>query len=168
MNDDDKLKLKIEDYYRRYGTMVLRRCLMFFPDEDEAKDAMQEVFVKLILNKHRLNGPYLSNLLFKISTNVCLNRLRGKRRNHSLTELNLVEAIAFYDEHEERTILGDFIDFIFRREKKSTREIAVMHYLEGMTLTEVSQEIGLSVSGVRKRLRVLQERVINMEVSNEN
>jgi RNA polymerase sigma-70 factor, ECF subfamily len=40
----------------------------------------------------------------------------------------------------------------------STRVMAVLHYLDGLTLEEVSAEVGLSVSGVRKRLRGLQER----------
>ena len=36
--------------------------------------------------------------------------------------------------------------------------MAVLHYVDGMTLQEVSTEVGLSVSGVRKRLRGLKER----------
>ncbi len=39
-----------------------------------------------------------------------------------------------------------------------------MHYVDGMTLEEVARESGLSVSGVRKRLRTLKERVRGMEV----
>ncbi len=40
-----------------------------------------------------------------------------------------------------------------------------MHYVDGMTLEEVAGEVGLSVSGVRKRLRTLKARVEGMEVS---
>jgi hypothetical protein len=38
MNDTQKIKNEIEDYYIRYGPMVLRRCRVFFPNEDEALD----------------------------------------------------------------------------------------------------------------------------------
>jgi RNA polymerase sigma-70 factor (ECF subfamily) len=34
--------------------------------------------------------------------------------------------------------------------------MAVLHYLAGLTLEEVAVEVGLSVSGVRKRLRSLR------------
>ena len=48
---------------------------------------------------------------------------------------------------------------IFGRESASTLEIAVMHYVDRMTLDEVAREVGLSVSGVRKRLRALRARL---------
>ena len=37
--------------------------------------------------------------------------------------------------------------------------MAVLHYRDGMTLEEVAGEVGLSVSGVRKRLRGLRARL---------
>jgi DNA-binding NarL/FixJ family response regulator len=55
--------------------------------------------------------------------------------------------------------VNNLLDHIFKREKKSTREIAVMHFVDGMTLKEVADEVGLSVSGVRKRIRELRSRV---------
>jgi RNA polymerase sigma-70 factor (ECF subfamily) len=42
--------------------------------------------------------------------------------------------------------------------------MAVLHYVDGMTLEETAETVGLSVSGVRKRLRSLQARVKNLEV----
>jgi RNA polymerase sigma-70 factor (ECF subfamily) len=34
--------------------------------------------------------------------------------------------------------------------------MAVLHYVDGMTLAQVARACGLSVSGVRKRLRALR------------
>jgi RNA polymerase sigma-70 factor (ECF subfamily) len=46
--------------------------------------------------------------------------------------------------------------------------MAVMHYVDGLTLQEVSMAVGLSVSGVRKRLRTLKEKVALLrEADNE-
>ncbi len=36
--------------------------------------------------------------------------------------------------------------------------MAVLHYVDGMTLEEVASHVGMSVSGVRKRLRLLKQR----------
>jgi RNA polymerase sigma-70 factor (ECF subfamily) len=38
-----------------------------------------------------------------------------------------------------------------------------LHLLDGLTLEEVAQEVGLSVSGVRKRLRTLRAHVEALE-----
>jgi RNA polymerase sigma-70 factor (ECF subfamily) len=45
----------------------------------------------------------------------------------------------------------------------STQTIAVMHLVDGMTLEEVAREAGLSVSGVRKRLRTARARLSQLE-----
>jgi RNA polymerase sigma-70 factor (ECF subfamily) len=53
------------------------------------------------------------------------------------------------------------LEKIFKKEKPSTREIAVMHFVDGLTFQEVADEIGLSISGVRKRIRQFRSRVMN-------
>lgn len=37
--------------------------------------------------------------------------------------------------------------------------MAILHYVDGMTLQEVADEVGMSVSGMRKRLRGLRARL---------
>jgi RNA polymerase sigma-70 factor (ECF subfamily) len=59
---------------------------------------------------------------------------------------------------------GGILARIFSKEQESTRTIAVLHYVDGMTLEETAETVGLSVSGVRKRLRTLQAKVKNLEV----
>jgi RNA polymerase sigma-70 factor (ECF subfamily) len=38
-----------------------------------------------------------------------------------------------------------------------------MHYIDGMTLEQTAAESGLSVSGVRKRLRKLKEKNLHLQ-----
>ena len=37
--------------------------------------------------------------------------------------------------------------------------MALMHYVDGFTLEETAKEVGLSVSGVRKRLLILRKKL---------
>jgi RNA polymerase sigma-70 factor (ECF subfamily) len=157
--DNEQLGINVEEFYSRYGAMVLRRCHKLLRDEEKARDAMQEVFVKMLLNKKRLKNQYPSSLLFRIATNVCLNIIREEKGRLFIDDEDILTNIAFYDETEDRLIVHNLLDYIFNREKKSTREIAVMHFVDGMTLKEVADEVGLSVSGVRKRIRELRSRV---------
>ena len=41
--------------------------------------------------------------------------------------------------------------------------MAVLYYVDGMTLEEVAREVGMSVSGVRKRLLGLRKSLQEME-----
>ena len=43
--------------------------------------------------------------------------------------------------------------------------MAVYHFLDGMTLEETARETGMSVSGVRKRLRNLRKTLYEIEES---
>jgi RNA polymerase sigma-70 factor (ECF subfamily) len=151
--------IDIEDYYTKYGPMVLRRCRSILRDEDSAYDAMQEVFVKLITNKDKIKGIFPSSLLYRIATNTCLNMIRSGRSTSVSPDDTIIANIAHHDDANDRMILGDFIDFVFKDELSSTRDMAYMHYVENFTYEEVSELVGLSVSGVRKRLRTFQEKV---------
>ena len=165
------MQIDIEEYYSRYGPMVLRRCRQLLRDEEKALDAMQEVFTKLIISKKHLKGIYPSSLLFRISTNVCLNMIRDRKSHRSIdsNSEDLLFQLASYDAGEDRLILRDLLDRLFRKEKQSTREIATLHFVDGMTLQEVADEVGLSLSGVRKRIRELKARIeIKKEAYNEN
>jgi RNA polymerase sigma-70 factor (ECF subfamily) len=151
--------INIKEYYLRYGPMVLRRCRQLLRDEERAKDAAQEVFAKVLTHKKRLKNQYPSSLLFRISTNTCLNMIRDQSSQSSLHSEDPLHGIAFYDESEKKVMMQDILEKIFRKEKPSTREIALMYFVDGMTLREVGDEMGLSVSGVRKRIREFRSRV---------
>lgn len=198
------MEIDIAAYYEQYGPMVLRRCRFLLKDEERALDAMQEVFVKLLENQHRLEGTYPSSLLYRIATNVCLNMLRSKSRSRTDYNPDLVEAAAGHDDVAGRAEARDFLERVFAAEESgrgavrgrrndrsrpgggdvgsgvavagsgqaargqkapavSTREIAVMYYLDSMTYEEVARETGLSVSGIRKRLRNLKQKATQLE-----
>ncbi|MCU0849020.1 MAG: RNA polymerase sigma factor [Spirochaetes bacterium] len=155
--------VNVEEYYRKYGPMVLRRCRFLLKNEDMALDAMQDVFVRLLMSQERLRDEYPSSLLYRMATNVCINVIRSEGRKSAIGDDAVLNGIAFYDHLEERTAARSILDRIFRNEKESTREMAVMHYVDGMKLEDISAEVGLSVSGIRKRLRNLKSRVKKIE-----
>jgi RNA polymerase sigma-70 factor (ECF subfamily) len=138
--------------------MVLRRCRYLLGNEEKALDAMQDTFVRVIHHKKRLNMDAPSSLLYRIATNVCLNMLRSERRHPHTNDEKILMSIVDAEEHESSIVNRHLIDKLFAREPQSTKTMAVLHFVDGMTLQQVSNEVGLSVSGVRKRLRGLKER----------
>lgn len=157
------MAIDVEEYYRRYGPMVLRRCRRLLGDEQLALDAMQDVFVQLIRYQGRLDDKAPSSLLYRMATNVCLNKLRTRRRKPEDRDQELLQRIADATDGEGHAQARSTLARIFSREQASTASIAVMHLLDGMTLEQVAAEVGLSVSGVRKRLRTLKQRVAELD-----
>lgn len=125
-------------------------------DEEEAVSAMQDTFVKLIQYHERLDDRGGSSLMYRMATNVCLNRIRSRRRHPEDPDSELLSRIAEATRTEQRTQARGMLARLLRTHPESTGDIAVMHLLDGMTLEEVADVVGLSVSGVRKRLRKLR------------
>jgi RNA polymerase sigma-70 factor, ECF subfamily len=165
--------LDVEGHYLRYGPMVLRRCRALLRDPAKAEDAMQDVFVTLMRFEDRLSDEAPGALLLRVATNLCLNRMRGDRRRREDTGVetdDLPARIAQADEPgggaESQTAARSIIAKLFRSDDPlaaSTRSLAFMHLVDGMTLAEVARESRLSVSGVRKRLRGLRGRLVELE-----
>lgn len=149
-----------ERLFRRYAPMVTRRCRMLLGDDDEAADAAQEIFVKVIGDPELLAAEFPSSLLWRMATNRCLNILRDKKaQGRNASGESLLEQIACLDcdnNIEERLESGSILDKLFNRHPKSSRTIAVFHFIDGMTLEETAAEVGMSVSGVRRRLEMLR------------
>lgn len=160
----DPATLDIDALYRRYGPMVLRRCRRLLANDPRAEDVMHDVFVQVLSHRDRLDATSPASLLWTVATRLCLNRLRSARRGRESpathgAETALLLALAELPDEAERTSARALLQRLFGREPASTRVIAVLHYLDGMTLEETAAEVGLSVSGVRKRLRTLRARL---------
>ena len=88
-----------------------------------------------------------------------MNIFRAESKRPTTTKEDVLLQIASSDNPQEKVIAQDLIDSIFKSEKISTKEMAVLYYVDGLTYEQVAGEVGLSVSGVRKRLRTLKARL---------
>lgn len=145
--------LDVEALYLRYGPMVVRRCRFLLREDEEAADVAQEVFVRLLKHRERLTEAHPSSLLYRMATNLSLNRIRDRKRRGEFAGDALLEGIASLAQLDAPLLL----DRLFGREPESTRTMAVLHHVDGLTLEEVARECGMSVSGVRRRLRLLRD-----------
>jgi RNA polymerase sigma-70 factor (ECF subfamily) len=156
------MAVDIESFYRSHGPMVLRRCRHLLRDESKAVDAMHDVFVEILRRKDSLDASSPAGLLLTTATHLCLNRLRSERRKPEDCDDDMLMHIANLNDEataEGRTLAGRILDRLFAGQPESTRLIAVLHYVDRLTLEEVASEVGMSVSGVRKRLRGLKDRL---------
>lgn len=145
-----------DNLYRKYGPMVMRRCQYILKDEEKAFDCMQDVFVKIIEHREKLNGVCAS-LFYTTATRVCLNKIRADKVRFTPQIDELLQEIADNSPcHEEIVDASLLIDFIFDETKSTTKDMAILHYVDGLTLEETAKMMKMSVSGVRKRLSGLR------------
>jgi RNA polymerase sigma-70 factor (ECF subfamily) len=152
------MSIDVEAYYEKYAPMIFRRCRQMLGNEEDALDAVQDVFVRLINAKRSLTGQFPSSLLYTIATNTCLNRIRWKKR-HAETFRDFEDMpLTSHDEGFEQVEAGLIMELILKTESESAQAICFMYHVDGMTLKEIGDAVGLSASGVRKRLQAFNAR----------
>lgn len=140
---------------------MLRRCRHLLKDEDNALDALQDVFARLIDQDHP-EPEFPSSFLYTMATRICIDKLRSAAVRHGGNE-DLLHSIASAEDIEETTHSRRLLDRIFHRQAESTRVMAVMHYVDGMTLAEVGEFTEISAAGVRRRLEKLKAAVAKLK-----
>jgi RNA polymerase sigma-70 factor (ECF subfamily) len=141
---------KVAELYRRYGPVVYRRCLKLLRDPEAAKDATQEVFVKLVRDMARLEErETVLPWLYRVATNHCLNLRRGARRHGAEEQVDDLPLAAppgpdYPARALARQVLSGFDD--------GTQAVAIGVLVDGMEHEELAQTLGISRKTVERRL----------------
>lgn len=146
--------------------MVFRRCMQMLRDEGRAQDAVQEVFLSLVKNNARIKDEFPSSLLYRMATNICLNLIKREKKI-SVKDDVFFNSIEGKDDFSENLQAREVLARIFSGEKPDMMELAVMRYIDKMTYEEIAEISGLSVSGVRKRLRKLSEKAQEVKAAGD-
>jgi RNA polymerase sigma-70 factor (ECF subfamily) len=144
---------ELQVLYERYAALVFARCRSILRSEDEAWDAVQEVFMKL---HHALpsikNRDVVYSWLLSTSTNHCISELRKRRTvafNEEVHSAGASDAVP----HQERTLLLKEImrKFMAPWDRK-VREVVMYAYFDGYKQEEIVELTGLGASTIRKYL----------------
>lgn len=71
---------------QRYTMLLLGVCMKYLKDEEEAKDAVQQIFLKAITELPKYKVDYFKSWLYMIAKNLCLMKIRD-RQGHTAVEL---------------------------------------------------------------------------------
>jgi RNA polymerase sigma-70 factor (ECF subfamily) len=134
--------------YDRYSRCVYRRARALLGSDDAAKDATQEVFLRVI----RLSDParFKANpvaWLYRVTTNLCLNNLRDARRRGAILSTWNPDALRSGDA-DARTMLRTILGAV----PEELQEVAIYYYLDELSHEEIASIIGVSRRTVGNRL----------------
>src|SRR5918993_2614076 len=78
---------------QRYTLLLLGVCMKYLKDETEAKDCVQQIFLKVLTEAPKYKIEFFKSWLYMVAKNHCLMRLRdkGAKGVKELTENNLTE-----------------------------------------------------------------------------
>lgn len=144
---------EVKILYERYASMVFRRCNMFLKSEDEAWDATQEVFMKLMrsLDTIRKKDSIYSWLL-SAGTNYCISQLRKKRHESFNEEYHGDPGSPSGLPQERRMVLDEIMRHFLSPWDEKTRQVVIYTYFDGYRQEEIARLTGLGESTIRRYL----------------
>lgn len=153
-NDHDNKWLGI--LLPRYTLLLLGVCMKYLKNEDDARDGVQQIFLKVISELHKYEVEYFKSWVYMIAKNHCLMKLRGNK------------AIAVELNEEVTATINDTSDHAERMEKErlllkmqhaleklnpQQQQCVNLFYLQKKSYAEIAEITGLTMLQVKSNLQ---------------
>ncbi len=135
---------------QRYTLLLLGVCMKYLKNEEEARDAVQQVFLKAISELRKYKVEYLKSWLYMIARNHCLMKLRD---NHIITK----EVGDWLHEQEDRLDFAGidkeamltYMEEALQQLNAEQKTCVTLFYLQHKSYNEISAATGLSLMQIK-------------------
>ncbi len=142
---------------QRYTLLLLGVSMKYLKNEEEAKDSVQQIFLKVIQELQKYKVEYFKSWLYMVAKNHCLMKLRDKQGKMT-AEINDRLAIRPEEETDRQALLQN--DYTLSLMEDSLKELnpeqqqcVTLFYLEKKSYQEVSDETGFSMLQVKSYIQ---------------
>lgn len=144
--------LAFTELFAKYNVPLYYLAWHFLSDKEQARDAVQQVYLKLWETKEHLNESLnFKSYLFVMMKNHLLNQLRDIQKT-SLTDIaeadGLKSELNIADEIETQELSAELLSAIERLSPQKKR-ICKLKVYEGKTNTEIAGLLNISVNTVK-------------------
>jgi RNA polymerase sigma-70 factor (ECF subfamily) len=160
----DRLPPPFEEVIRRHEREILRFILRTTRDREDALDLFQDTWLRAYRAYARLDGPDgIRPWLYRIATNLCLNRVRDRARRSSIIfDGELAEKHEHGASHGAHDGLIDLKSAIGRLPRKQ-RAAMMMRKFGGLDYPEIAAALGCSLEAARAGVYQAMKKIRDME-----
>jgi RNA polymerase sigma factor (sigma-70 family) len=142
---------------QRYTMLLLGVCMKYLKNEEEAKDSVQQVFLKVIQELHKYKVEYFKSWLYMVATNHCLMKLRDRQGKIPAELTDRVSATP-EEESDRQTLIQndrtlDLMEAGLKELNKEQQQCVTLFYLEKKSYQEISDETGYSMLQVKSYIQ---------------
>ena len=149
-------KSAIDDLFGYYYPRLYHFSKSILKIENEIDDILQEVFVKIWLNRHKIGNPETFNsYIFTITKNEVLNLIRSNLRDHTFKDQLFQHAVAeeYLNsaplEYEE---IKTGIDKIVANLPEKRQQVFILSRTEGLSNREIAEKLNISEKTVEDHI----------------
>ena len=160
---------EIIELYEQHCDMVYRNCYLYLKHAQDAYDATQETFLRLIQYRKKFkSSEHAKAWLLVTSSNYCKDVLKSSwRKKQSDCESIVMEQYMQAGQPSNQEQLDEVL-FVLMELPERYRTIVYLHYYEGYSLKEIAKLLHKNASTIRSRLskakQLLRERLKEDEI----
>lgn len=158
--------------YKLFSSRMFGVCLQYSNDYDDAKDVLQEGFIKVFtkLGQFDHRGSF-EGWIRRIMVNTALEKYRSHLHLYPLTEKDMKKEEFIYEEVFEKLSANDLVKLVQELPPRY-RMVFNLYAIEGYTHQEISNMLGITVGTSKSNLSrargIMQEKVKLYYDSSEN
>jgi len=152
---------------QRYTLLLLGVCMKYLKDETEAKDCVQQIFLKVLTEVPKYKIDYFKSWLYMVAKNHCLMRLRdkGNRAVKELTDNHATDAEADKQLLQENETTYEMLEEAITELSEEQRSCVTLFYLQKQSYQQIVDRTGYSLMRVKsyiqngkRNLKIILER----------
>jgi len=140
---------------QRYTLLIYGVCMKYLKNEEDAKDSVQQIFLKVINELQKYKVEYFKSWLYMVARNHCLMKLRDK--NGHMAELNENHHGYSGDNDEitpaEKDIAYQNMEIALERLNSEQQRCIKEFYLEKKSYQQIADETGFTVMQVKSNIQ---------------
>lgn len=142
---------------QRYTLLLLGVCMKYLKDEDEAKDSVQQIFLKVIQELQKYKVEYFKSWLYMVAKNHCLMKLRD-RNGKQTSEINDRLSATPGDEsdksaQEKNEYTLELMQDALKELNPEQRQCVTLFYLEKKSYQQISDATGYNLLQVKSYIQ---------------
>jgi len=154
----------------RYTLLLLGVCMKYLKDENEAKDCVQQIFLKVLTEVSKYRIDYFKSWLYMVAKNHCLMRLRDKglKGAKELSEQHPASVEVNKDELIQNEQTYDLLEESLKELSEEQRQCVILFYLKKNSYTQIAEKTGFSMMQVKsyiqngkRNLKIILDRKMN-------
>jgi RNA polymerase sigma factor (sigma-70 family) len=171
LSDEDLVQLYVQtqsavyfdQIYERYANKVYGKCLTLLHTENEAQDALQDIFLKIFLNIANFNhNSRFTTWVYAVCYNYCMDLIRRRRKTRDIfedTDIDQYKETEDVADSDITDIEGAHLTKILTLLSPDDRLVLLMKYQDGMLIKEISCVLQKSESAIKMQLKRAKHRV---------
>ncbi len=143
--------------YRRYSGKVYAKCISLLKEEHLARDAMQDIFLKIFMNLGQFaEHAKFSTWVYSITYNYCIDILRRKKKMGNLFNDDMEKLPDIEEEvHDEAllTMEANRLREVLEQIPIDDKAILLMKYQDDLQIKEIAAILDKTESAVKMKIK---------------